>query len=101
MLDMAAEKIGIILTPALQSNSLDLLRLMSQDANALSFCIAINLRPTLEQDNLVAVPLEMPGVAPGTLVAGHLNGRTLPVAAARFLETINKELSARFSEVAL
>ncbi len=101
ILDMAAEKVGIALTPALQSNSLDLLRLMSQDSSALSFCIAINLRPNLAQDNLVSVPLETPGISPGTLVAGHLTGRSLPVAAARFLETINKELTARFFEVVL
>jgi hypothetical protein len=29
----------------------------------------------------------------GRLVAGYLRGRTLPVAAARFLETVNKKLS--------
>ena len=96
MLDISAEKIGISLVPALESNSLDLLRLMSQDSDALSFCLAINLRPNLQQDNLVAVPLLTPGIAPGTLIAGHLRGRTLPVAAARFLETVNKELATRF-----
>ncbi len=97
MLDISAEKTGTTLTPVLESNSLDLLRLMSQDSDALSFCLAINLRPNLEQDNLVAIPLLTPGIASGVLVAGHLRGRTLPVAAARFLETINKELATKFS----
>ena len=97
MLDLVAEKIGATLTPVLESNSLDLLRLMSQDSQALSFCLAINLRPNLEQDNLVAVPLITPGIAPGMLIAGHLRARTLPVAAARFLESVNKELATRFS----
>ena len=96
MLDLAAEKIGITLSPALESNSLDLLRLMSRDSTALSFCLAINLRPDLDRDQLVAVPLETPGLARGVLVAGHLRSRTLPVAAARFLETVNKELSQKF-----
>ncbi len=96
ILDIAAEKIGITLDPTLESNSLDLLRLMSQDSEALSFCLAINLRPNLEADRLVSVPLETPGIPVGVLVAGHLRSRVLPVAAARFLEGINKELTAQF-----
>ncbi len=97
ILDNAADKIGVTLTPALESNSLDLLRLMSQDSDALSFCLAINLRPDLENDRLVTIPVNTPGVPSGILVAGHLRGRTLPVAAARFLEDVNKELSLQFS----
>lgn len=97
VLDAVAGKIGITLVPALESNSLDLLRLMSQGSQALSFSLAINLRPDLKSDRLVAVPLETGTVAAGNLVAGYLRGRTLPVAAARFLETVNKHLSSRFS----
>lgn len=97
VLDAAAGKIGITLEPALESNSLDLLRLMSQDSLALSFSLAINLRPDLAKDRLVSVPLNMGGIPAGNMVAGHLRGRTLPVAAARFLETVNKTLSMRFS----
>jgi len=93
VLDSAAARIGISLSPALESNSLDLLRLMSQESEALSFSLAINLRPALEKDKLVALPMDMNG---GVLVAGYLKGRTLPVAAARFLETVNKDLSERF-----
>ena len=97
MLDNAAEKIGIKLAPALESNSLDLLRLMSQDSEALSFSLAINLRPDLKSDRLVSVPLDTPGIPAGVLVAGYLRSRVLPVAAARFLESVNKELTERFS----
>jgi len=97
VLDGIAEKIGIKLEPVLESNSLDLLRLMSQDSEALSFSLAINLRPDLAKDRLVSVPLDMGGIAAGHLVAGYLRGRTLPVAAARFLETVNKNLSMQFS----
>ncbi|WP_456390399.1 LysR family transcriptional regulator [Profundibacter sp.] len=97
VLDVIAGKIGITLEPALESNSLDLLRLMSQDSEALSFSLAINLRPDLEKDRLVSVPLDMSANQAGVLVAGYLRGRTLPVAAARFLETVNKNLSLSFS----
>ncbi len=97
VLDSTATKIGINLEPALESNSLDLLRLMSQDGTAISFCLAINLRPDLANDGLVAVPLDMGRAFAGILVAGHLRGRTLPVAAARFSEMVTKELSVKFS----
>ena len=97
VLDSVAAKVGITLEPALESNSLDLLRLMSQDSEAISFCLAINLRPELEKDRLVSIPLDLSGIPAGILVAGYLRGRTLPVAAARFLESVNKKLSLRFS----
>ncbi|MBV1867398.1 MAG: LysR family transcriptional regulator [Marinosulfonomonas sp.] len=97
VLDATAKKIGIALEPALESNSLDLLRLMSQDSEALSFCLGINLRPDLANDRLAMVPLDTSGIPAGILIAGHLRGRTLPVAAARFLESVNKELSLQYS----
>ena len=95
-LDHAAAKLGITLEPALESNSLDLLRLMSQDSESLSFCLSINRRPDLENDRLASVPLDLSGVPSGVLTAGYLRGRTLPVAAARFLESVNKRLSEQF-----
>lgn len=96
-LDSRAARVGITLEPAVESNSLDLLRLMSQDSDALSFCLAINRRPELARERLVSVPLDARGASPSVLVAGHLRGRTLPVAAARFLESASKELMNKFS----
>ncbi len=93
VLDAVAAKVGIALDPAVQSNSLDLLRLMSQDSDSLSFCLAINLRPKLAEERLVAVPVDIHDASTSALVAGHLRGRALPVAAARFLEVMNKELA--------
>ncbi len=97
VLDRAARRVGIQLEPALESNSLDLLRLMSQDSRALSFSLGVNLRPDLARDRMRAVPMDRSNVQKGTLVAGHLRGRALPVAAARFLEAVAKELGERFS----
>jgi DNA-binding transcriptional LysR family regulator len=97
VLDTAAAKVGITLEPAVESNSLDLLRLMSQDSQALSFSLAINLRPQLENERMVSVPVDLRGIPASVLIAGYLRGRTLPVAAARFLESVNKELSLQFS----
>lgn len=92
VLDTIAAKVGITIVPAVESDSLDLLHLMSQESEALSFCLAINRRPELAKEQLVAVPVNLHGISSSVLVAGHLRGRTLPVAAARFLENIIKEL---------
>lgn len=97
VLDEIAAKMDITLEPAVESNSLELLRLMSQNRRAISFCLPINLRPDLDKVGLVAARLNARGVPAGVLVAGHLKGRTLPVAAARFMETANKTLALRFS----
>ena len=95
-LDRIAEKVGITLEPAVETNSLELLHPLSQGSETLGFVIDINLRPELEKDGLVAVPLDPQGTTNGHLIAGYLRGRTLPVASARFLETIDKELARRF-----
>jgi len=97
ILDEIAAKVGLTLAPSVESNSLELLRLMSQNRRAISFCLPINRRPDLERAGLLAVPLNTRGVPAGILVGGHLKGRTLPVAAARFLETANRTLATRFS----
>jgi len=97
IVDAAAAKVAIVLEPAVESNSLDLLHLISYNSEALSFCLEVNLGPDLEKDRLVAVPLDIKGIGGGNLVAGHLRGRTLPVAAARFLENVIKEFSLRYS----
>ena len=93
ILERAAERAGIRLSPALESNSLEMLRQLSRGGEALSFALEINLRPNLAEEGLVAVPMAPNSVAPGTLVAGHLRGRALPVAAARFLESVVKALA--------
>ncbi len=96
VLDNIAAKVGLTLEPALQSNSLDLLRLMSQDSMSLSFALEVNLRPELARDRMVSVPLDLQGTPPGRLVMGYLRGRTLPVAAARFLEGVNRANVQKF-----
>ncbi|MEH6632521.1 MAG: hypothetical protein V7776_17025 [Halopseudomonas aestusnigri] len=46
--------------------------------------------------NLAAVPLDIRDVPGGFLFAGYLKGRTLPVAAARFLEDVSIQLGLSF-----
>ena len=70
---------------------------MSQNSQSLSFSLAINLRPQLANDQLVSIPVDLQGTSQSVLIAGYLRGRTLPVAAARFLELVTKELSLQYS----
>ena len=47
-------------------------------------------------NNLVARPVDPSDVPAGILHVGQLKGRVLPVAAAKFLDTITSELSNRY-----
>lgn len=96
VLDTAAAKVGIPLNPIVESNGLDLLNLLSRESDNLSFSIAINLEALRSTGQFAAVPIDTRDVAGGFLFAGHLKGRALPVAAARFLEDITKDLGEQF-----
>ena len=47
-------------------------------------------------NGLIARPIDSQDVPQGTLHIGHLRGRVLPVAAAKFMDLIITELRARF-----
>ena len=69
----------------------------------LSFQIPIALPPGMlesigGENNVVARPVDLSDVPAGILHVGQLKGRVLPVAAAKFLDTIITELSTRYSE---
>ena len=69
----------------------------------LSFQIPIALPPGMlesigGENNVVARPVDLSDVPAGILHVGQLKGRVLPVAAAKFLDTIITELSMRYSE---
>lgn len=93
VLDNAAAKSGLSLHPEIESNSLDLLQSLVKQSNMITFTIGLNLRPFLNSDGLIAIPVDEKDIPPGFLFAGHLRGRTLPVAAARFLEDVTKNLA--------
>lgn len=94
VLDNSAAKNGLALHPVVESNSLDLLQSLIERSENVSFTIGINLRPFLETEGLTAIQVDSRDVDGGFLFAGHLRGRTLPVAAARFLEDMIKDMAA-------
>ncbi|MCT4656046.1 MAG: LysR family transcriptional regulator [Cohaesibacter sp.] len=95
VLDNAAAKAGLNLLPVVESNSLDLLQSLIRESDNLSFTIGVNLRPFLATQGLTAIKLDSRDVQGGFLFAGHLRGRTLPVAAARFLEDLIKDMATK------
>ena len=54
-------------------------------------------RPAATAPDLIARPLAERDVPPGTLSLGQLRGRALPVAAARFAESLSRVLAERYS----
>ncbi|MEM7303706.1 MAG: LysR family transcriptional regulator [Pseudomonadota bacterium] len=96
ILDQSALRLGINLRSLVQSDAREFLRDYDREAGQLSFEIPINLNRDNEPKGMVAIPLNPLDVPEGFVFVGHLRGRTLPVAAARFLEQVTTEMAERF-----
>ena len=83
LLELAARKRQWNLTPVVESDSFDLIRHYALHERAIGFQIPIGLRPS-EDNRLVFRPLAESDVPAGDLFLGQKQGRTLPVASARF-----------------
>ena len=62
--------------------------------NAIAFQIPIGLRPLAGSGLTVARPLSRRDVPAGNLLLGQMRGRTLPVASARFAQSLGLALEA-------
>ena len=93
LLEQSAIRLGINLRSVTQSDSRDFLLNFERQAEQLSFDIPISMQ---EDSEMIAVPLNPLDVPEGFVFVGHLKGRTIPVAAARFLERLTTEMAARF-----
>ncbi len=96
LLDQSALRLGINLRSVIQSDAREFLRDYGRDKDQISFEIPININRNFEPSGLVAIPVNPLDVPAGHIFVGHLKGRTLPVAAARFLEQVSTELAQRF-----
>lgn len=97
LLERAAARLSRPLTPAFESNSFEYLKAVAAESRALTFQFSVGAPPARER-GLASVPLDRRDVPDGALVAAQLRGRTLPVAAARFLDQLVRALLARFGE---
>ncbi len=72
------------LAPTIESDSFDFMRHYVLHERAVAFQIPIGLDPA--RDGIVARALPERDVPRGELLIGRLRGRTLPIAAARFIK---------------
>ncbi len=96
LIEHSAARLTQPLNIAIESDSHTFLRKCLADSRLVSFQIPIFSENAEGFDELGLAELDTRDVSPGRLVAGQLKGRTLPVAAARFLEQISQELDNRY-----
>lgn len=100
LLDAAAARKNIKLSPAVTSDSFEFLRHIVKHGTTIAFQIAIGLPPdTSGQDGIATRQFNLRDVPAGRLHLAQLKGRSLPVAAARFAVQLQAALSARFSVI--
>lgn len=93
MLDQMLHRANLKMTPAIVSNSFQLMEMFCLDGEGLFFQLEIGARRAPIRRSLVAVPLQDRG-AVGRLVIATRRGRPPTVAAAGFLEALKEELLA-------
>ena len=84
------------LEPVVESDSFEYLRHYVMNEGVISFQIPIGLSPEHGVPGLVARAVDTRDVPEGMLYMGQLNGRTLPVAAARFADQLVRVLQDRY-----
>ncbi len=90
ILESATRRRGINCHPVVESNDPALLEQIAADGGGISFGIPIGVDQSTFRQSLIAIPLDARDVKPGFLFVGQLRMRTLPVAAAKFVEEIRK-----------
>jgi len=100
LLDSAAARKNLRLTPSVTSDSFEFLRHVVGHGEIVAFQIAVGLPvdPT-GQEATTTRPFNAREVPAGRLHLAQLKGRSLPVAAARFALQLQAALSARFTVI--
>lgn len=94
LLELAANRSGRTLTPAVETESFDLIRHYVTQEDAVGFQIPIGLN-VMEQDTIAHRPLSEKDVPFGRLLLGQMKGRALPVASSKFGQQLLTALSKR------
>ncbi len=94
LLEVAARQKGQVLSPAVETESFELIRHYVAHENAVGFQIPIGL--DLESDKMIThLPLSEKDVPVGRLLLGQMKGRVLPVASAKFTQQLVASLALR------
>ncbi|MEI4473786.1 LysR family transcriptional regulator [Frigidibacter sp. MR17.24] len=94
IMDHAMRRTGVVLTPAITSDSFEFLRYYPGLEDCVTFQIPIGLPPELERDRVVSRPVSQRDLPAGVLYLAQLRGRSLPVAAANFARQLARALDA-------
>jgi hypothetical protein len=94
LLELAATRKGQTLTPAVETESFELIRHFVTHENAVGFQIPIGLN-SAEQTNITHRPISESDVPFGRLLLGQMKGRALPVASAKFTHQLIAALQSR------
>jgi DNA-binding transcriptional LysR family regulator len=87
LLELAAKRKGQIISPAVETESFELIRHYIKHENAVGFQIPIGLKVSAE-DILAHRPLSERDIPAGRLLLGQMRGRALPVASAKFVQQL-------------
>ncbi|AZL59575.1 LysR family transcriptional regulator [Tabrizicola piscis] len=93
LLDTAAARGSRAIAPVVEADSFDFMRHYVLHENALAFQIPIGLQ-LWPGSGLTSRPLSGRDVPAGNLLLGQMRGRTLPVASARFAQSLRLALQA-------
>lgn len=99
LLELAAARLNLKLSPAVQSDSFEFLRhfaVLEDPANAIAFQIPIGLPPQPADYGLAVAPVATRDVPEGRVHLAQLSGRVLPIASARFMDMMWREFTARY-----
>lgn len=97
LIERAAIRHSVPLPTKIESDSQTLLLRSLREHDTITFQLPIGLDPLNDEDGISHCELDSRDVPEGRLMVGHLKGRNLPVASARFLEQMAGELDARFT----
>ncbi len=80
----------------IESDSFEFLRFQAASENIVSFQIPIGLPAEGKVPGMASAPIDPRDMPSGTIFMGQLKNRTLPVAATRFIDQVNKVLESRY-----
>lgn len=86
-------------SPALESDSFEFLRMAISGTDLVTLQIDVGLKADDAGDRLISRPIAAKDIASGLMHLGHLRGRVLSVAAAKFATQIAQVLSERYELV--
>jgi DNA-binding transcriptional LysR family regulator len=96
LFDQAIARLDQPMAPALESDSFEFLRMAIDGSDLISFQIDVGLATNDAGGRLMSRPIAPSDMASGVLHLGHLRGRVLSVAAAKFATQLAQALSERY-----